>query len=66
MRLQGELPSPINPPSGCAFHPRCPLAFEPCPVKRPELERKGGADVACFAVDADGEVRRSPSLAAAG
>ena len=64
MRLQGEPPSPINPPSGCAFHPRCPLAFDRCRVERPELERKGGADVACFAVDADGEVRRSPALAA--
>jgi len=63
MRLQGELPSPINPPTGCAFHPRCPLAFDRCRVERPELEHKGGADVACFAVDADGEVRRSPALA---
>ncbi len=65
MRLQGELPSPIHPPTGCAFHPRCPLAFDRCRVERPELERKGGADVACFAVDADGEVRREPALAAA-
>jgi dipeptide transport system ATP-binding protein len=54
--LKGELPSPIYPPTGCAFHPRCPLAFEPCPVNRPELERKGGVKVACFAVDAFGEV----------
>ncbi|MEJ0013794.1 MAG: dipeptide ABC transporter ATP-binding protein [Bauldia sp.] len=59
MRLEGELPSPINPPKGCAFHPRCPLAFDRCRVERPELERKGGADVACFAVDADGETRRA-------
>jgi len=51
LRLTGELPSPINPPSGCPFHPRCPLAFEPCPVRRPELEPKGGGDLAaCFAV----------------
>jgi dipeptide transport system ATP-binding protein len=59
--LKGELPSPINPPSGCAFHPRCPLAFEPCSVNRPELERKGGVQVACFAVDANG---RTPALEA--
>jgi dipeptide transport system ATP-binding protein len=55
--LMGELPSPIHPPSGCAFHPRCSLAFEPCPVDRPELERKGGVAVACFAVDASGHTR---------
>jgi len=61
--LMGELPSPIHPPTGCAFHPRCPLAFEPCPVNRPELERKGGASVACFAVDAHG---RTPALETAG
>jgi oligopeptide/dipeptide ABC transporter ATP-binding protein len=52
------LPSPINPPKGCAFHPRCPLAFDRCRVERPELERKGDVDVACFAVDADGVIRR--------
>lgn len=48
--LKGELPSPINPPTGCAFHPRCPLAFDRCKVERPELEKKGDAEVACFAV----------------
>ena len=62
VRLEGELPSPINPPSGCAFHPRCPLAFDRCRVERPELEQKGGVDVACFAVDVHG---RTPSLEAA-
>jgi dipeptide transport system ATP-binding protein len=61
--LKGELPSPIHPPSGCAFHPRCPLAFDRCRVERPELERKGGVAVACFAVDASG---RTPALEAAG
>jgi dipeptide transport system ATP-binding protein len=63
VRLEGELPSPINPPKGCAFHPRCPLAFDRCRIERPELERKGGADVACFAVDADGETRRAAMAA---
>jgi dipeptide transport system ATP-binding protein len=58
IRLEGELPSPINPPSGCAFHPRCPLAFDRCRVERPEIVKKGPIEVACFAVDADGEVRR--------
>lgn len=36
--LQGEVPSNINPPSGCAFHPRCPYAEESCRVERPELK----------------------------
>jgi dipeptide transport system ATP-binding protein len=63
VRLEGELPSPINPPKGCAFHPRCPLAFERCRVERPELEKKGGAEVACFAVDPDGETRRAAMAA---
>lgn len=48
-RLKGELPNPINPPTGCHFHPRCPLAkFPLCSTERPEL--KPGADgqmVAC-------------------
>lgn len=48
--LKGELPSPINPPSGCVFHTRCPLAFDKCRVDEPPLERKKGRDVACWAV----------------
>ncbi len=35
--LKGEVPSPINPPSGCVFHPRCPLAVESCRSMIPEL-----------------------------
>ena len=37
--VEGEIPNPISPPSGCAFHPRCPLAFEPCPVEVPAADR---------------------------
>ena len=48
--LKGEPPSPIAPPSGCAFHTRCPLAFERCRVEEPPLEAKRGRDVACWAV----------------
>ncbi len=36
-RLAGELPSPLNPPSGCAFHKRCPHAIERCRIERPAL-----------------------------
>jgi len=50
--LKGEPPSPVNPPSGCAFHPRCPLAFDRCTKETPELETKSGRDVACWAVNA--------------
>lgn len=35
--LEGDVPSPINPPPGCAFHPRCPFAEDICKKKRPEL-----------------------------
>jgi peptide/nickel transport system ATP-binding protein len=45
---RGEIPSPINPPSGCRFHPRCPKAFERCPKEEPELRDVGnGRMVAC-------------------
>ncbi|MEO1154666.1 MAG: oligopeptide/dipeptide ABC transporter ATP-binding protein [Pseudomonadota bacterium] len=44
---QGEIPDPINPPTGCAFHPRCPIAVARCSAERPELRFVGGARVAC-------------------
>lgn len=45
---RGEIPSPINPPSGCRFHPRCPKAFDRCPLEEPELRDVGnGRLVAC-------------------
>jgi peptide/nickel transport system ATP-binding protein len=46
----GEVPSPINPPSGCAFHPRCPLANERCRAEAPVMAPAAGAMVACHAV----------------
>ncbi|MCA3554556.1 peptide ABC transporter ATP-binding protein [Aestuariivirga sp.] len=49
--LTGELPSPINPPSGCTFHTRCPWAFEPCARANPALLAHGGSLVACHAVN---------------
>jgi len=50
--VQGEVPSPINPPPGCVFHPRCPLAVAQCRVTRPELrELRPGHWVACSEVE---------------
>ena len=45
--LRGELPSPIDPPTGCAFHKRCPYATAECAAKRPELRPVDGRQVAC-------------------
>lgn len=50
--IEGEIPNPISPPPGCTFHPRCPLAFGPCPVDVPPLVRHGDREVACHAVEA--------------
>jgi peptide/nickel transport system ATP-binding protein len=47
----GEVPSPINPPSGCAFHPRCPFANERCKVERPELLASEDGRVACHGIE---------------
>jgi oligopeptide/dipeptide ABC transporter ATP-binding protein len=48
MVLKGEVPSPINPPPGCVFNPRCPLAFDRCSLDVPELNDVGGGHlVAC-------------------
>ena len=47
MVLTGELPSPLNPPAGCAFHTRCPFARERCHAERPALRKVGDRDVAC-------------------
>jgi len=47
----GEVPSPINPPSGCVFHPRCPIAVERCKQARPEARKvRPGHWVACHEV----------------
>jgi oligopeptide transport system ATP-binding protein len=48
VKLPGEVPSPVNPPSGCAFHPRCPYAKDICRTMEPPLEKgHGGHAVAC-------------------
>jgi dipeptide transport system ATP-binding protein len=46
--LSGEPPSPIDPPSGCTFHPRCPSMTEECTQSAPELVEIDGCKVACF------------------
>ena len=47
--LKGEPPSPMAPPPGCPFNPRCPLAFDRCRKEKPPLEVKQGRAVACWA-----------------
>ncbi|MEQ9643059.1 MAG: ATP-binding cassette domain-containing protein [Alphaproteobacteria bacterium] len=49
--VAGEVPSPINPPSGCPFHPRCPHANDRCMAERPVLRTVAEAHVACHAVE---------------
>ena len=49
--LEGEIPSPLAPPSGCPFHPRCPQAVPACSQEIPELrDRGGGHEVSCLRV----------------
>jgi peptide/nickel transport system ATP-binding protein len=48
--VQGEVPNPLNPPSGCSFHPRCPQATDICKTERPALRDFKGIKIACHAV----------------
>jgi oligopeptide/dipeptide ABC transporter ATP-binding protein len=48
-RLEGDAPTPIDPPEGCRFHARCPMAAEECRLDKPRLvEISPGHRVACF------------------
>jgi len=50
--VAGEVPNPLNPPSGCTFHPRCPHANERCRIEQPVLKHApGGGRTACHAVE---------------
>ncbi|MEJ8854462.1 oligopeptide/dipeptide ABC transporter ATP-binding protein [Variovorax robiniae] len=49
--VQGEVPNPLSPPTGCAFHPRCPHANARCSAERPKLQTFEGIQVACHAVE---------------
>lgn len=53
IKLTGELPSPLNPPPGCAFNARCRRRFETCTQFQPRLKAYNNQQIACFAVDQD-------------
>ena len=53
VRLTGEVPSPINPPSGCAFHSRCPYAFDRCRVEAPALRQVKQGQLSACHLDAE-------------
>ena len=60
--LKGDIPSPVNPPSGCAFRTRCPYALPACAGDRPELRDRGdGVSAACIRDDLD--LSPAPGLA---
>jgi len=65
--VQGEVPNPLNPPTGCAFNPRCPHANERCRSERPVLRAdradETGAQVACHAVE-EGRIDAVPMTSA--
>ncbi len=59
--VAGEVPNPITPPSGCAFHPRCPFANARCQTERPVLQPQGNRLVACHAVE-EGRLSANPGV----
>jgi len=59
--LEGDVPSPVNPPSGCHFHPRCRYKFRPCDQEYPALRDLGnGSSVACHLFDPKFKAERPP------
>jgi oligopeptide/dipeptide ABC transporter ATP-binding protein len=49
--VQGEIPSALSPPSGCPFHPRCPMAIDRCKIEVPAFRTVDGREVACHLAD---------------
>ena len=48
--VAGEVPNPLNPPSGCTFHPRCPFVRERCKIEAPVTQNFKGVEIACHGV----------------
>jgi peptide/nickel transport system ATP-binding protein len=61
--VQGEVPNPLNPPSGCSFHPRCPHANARCKAERPAFRSIAGVRIACHAIE-EGRLQPEPRSAA--
>jgi oligopeptide/dipeptide ABC transporter ATP-binding protein len=64
--LPGDVPSPINPPGGCRFHPRCPIAVDACKTQTPPLVQIGGHTVRCHLVAGPGDLPAVAANAASG
>ena len=61
--LPGDVPSPMNPPSGCRFHPRCPLAMDVCKHEQPRQLNLDGHIVYCHAVEQElGKMAKQPQV----
>ncbi|EGH46767.1 oligopeptide/dipeptide ABC transporter, ATP-binding protein, partial [Pseudomonas syringae pv. pisi str. 1704B] len=59
--LHGTFPNPMSPPSGCAFHPRCPACMPVCKVKAPAIGRMEGGTVRCHLHDTSKPLEQMPS-----
>ena len=59
--LSGEFPNPVNRPSGCPFHPRCPIADDKCKHEVPQAEASGQGFVKCWKASVDYTMKESAS-----
>lgn len=60
--VRGEVPNPLNPPSGCSFHPRCPHADARCKAQQPSIQSIAGVRIACHAIE-EGRLQPEPRSA---